>query len=111
MTPEQQPLTKADLTTALDRAIQAMTLNLTDLREEMNRRFESLEQHLQATDRRMDRIANTLANIDQRMAALTRWSDNLDQTNISLHSTQAAQQRAIDQLAARVSRLEQGRQG
>jgi polyhydroxyalkanoate synthesis regulator phasin len=58
-----------------------------------------LNTRIQAIERRLDRIADTTT-------ALTRWADRLDGENTALTGTQAAQQRAIDDLARRVSELE-----
>ncbi len=41
------------------------------------------------------------------MAAMTRWADRFDRDHIAVMQTQAAQQRAIDDLAAPVTKLEQ----
>ena len=44
--------------------------------------------------------------VEVRMAAPSKWADNIDRDNVNTAATQAAQQRAIDQLAARVARIE-----
>jgi hypothetical protein len=47
-----------------------------------------------------------MRGIEVRMSALTKWADTYDRDNASMPSNQAAQQRAIDQLAQRVARIE-----
>lgn len=57
-------------------------------------------------DRRLDRITETVIAIQGQLAAVTRWSDRVDRDFSPLLATQTAQQRAIDDLAARITRLE-----
>ena len=98
----QQPVTRADL----ERFAEAIIGNISDLREDMNRRFEEADRGLQALDRRLERTAESMRGIEVRMSALTKWADTYDRDNASMLSNQAAQQRAIDQLAQRVARIE-----
>src|ERR1019366_535800 len=98
----QQPVTRADL----ERFAEVIIGNISDLREDMNRRFEEVDRGLQALDRRLERTAESMRGIEVRMSALTKWADTYDRDNASMLSNQAAQQRAIDQLAQRVARIE-----
>ena len=124
MTPEQQPATKQDLAAleariiaaitrtadALpakqDRAVESIGGEFSELRAEMARRFEEVDHRFEGLDRRMERINEGMRAVEIRMAALSRWADNLDRDNTAMNSSQAAQQRAIDQLNARVARIE-----
>jgi TolB-like protein len=54
----------------------------------------------------LDRITDTLAGVQNQMAAMTRWADRFDRDHTAIIQTQSAQQRAIDELAARITRLE-----
>jgi hypothetical protein len=45
-------------------------------------------------------------SVDARMGGLTRQSDRFERDNGATLATQAAQQRAVDQLAARLTRVE-----
>ena len=77
--------------------------------ESIDRRFEAMDRRFEAIDNRLDRIADTLASVQNQMAAMTRWADRFDRDHNAILQTQSAQQRAIDDLAARVSRLEERR--
>ena len=103
-----EPATKRDIERVIDLIIQ--------LHQELDRRFEAVDHRFEAVDRRfeaverqMDRFGEGLFGIQSQMAAVTKWADRLDRDNHSMIGTQAAQQRAIDELAARVSRLEEQR--
>jgi len=96
------------MTERQERSMEALTANLSDLRDEMNARFETVDRRFEALERRFERTSETLRSIDTRMGALTKWADTLDRDNLALANTQAGQQRAIDDLAARVANLERG---
>ena len=87
------------LTIRQDRAVEMIAGEISSLREDMNHRFEAVDRRFEVLDRRTERISDS-------MAAMTRWADKLDRDSLSLTGTQAAQQRAIDDLAARVNRIE-----
>ena len=99
MPTDDAPITRADLTAVLDRFAQAIIGNISDLRQEMNTRFQEVDRKFAAIDRRMERMAETMVSIDLRMGALSKWADTYDRDNGAILSNQAAQQRAIDQLA------------
>ena len=114
MTPDQQPLTKqdlrealdhtaeairaemrtsqesmrAELRTSLDRAVESIAGDFSELREALTNRMDTLE-------RRFDNQLPIILSIDQRLAALTRQSDRLERDNGGVLSNQAAQQRAF----------------
>jgi hypothetical protein len=48
----------------LDRAVESMISNISDLRSEMVSRFESLDGHNQVADLRMDRIENLASSLN-----------------------------------------------
>ena len=81
-----------------DRAAESFATDLVQVRTEINRRFDGVDRRLEAVERRLDRIADNTT-------ALTRWADRLDKDNLQITSTQAAQQRAIDQLTAEVAEI------
>ncbi|HYW41317.1 MAG TPA: hypothetical protein VE959_00590 [Bryobacteraceae bacterium] len=87
------------MTARQDRAVEMIAGEISSLREDMNHRFEAVDRRFEVLDRRTERISES-------MAAMTRWADKLDRDSLSLTGTQAAQQRAIDDLAARVNRIE-----
>ena len=96
-----EPATKRDIERVIDLIVQ--------LHQELDRRFEAVDRRFEAVQGQMDRFGESLFGIQTQMAAVTKWADRLDRDNHSMIGTQAAQQRAIDELAARVSRLEEQR--
>jgi hypothetical protein len=74
--------------------------------ERMDQRFDEIVGRFDAIDTRMDRMNDTLVGVQTQMTAVTKWADRFDREHIGLLQTQAAQQRAIDELVNRVTRLE-----
>src|SRR5271169_209654 len=93
--------TKADI----DNVVSLLQQNF----ESVHRRFESVDRQFEGVSNRLDRITDTLVGVQNQMAAMTRWADRFDREHTAVIQTQAAQQRAIDELAARVARLEERR--
>ena len=132
---DQQVATKADLeavVTRLEASIEAAVTRarreskadiddaVTRLRQETKSGFESVlhlieqlterfDQRFEGMGSRMDRVSDTVNSIYGQMGALSRWGDRMDRNHLGILGTQAAQQTAIDSLAARVTRLEQER--
>lgn len=101
MSPEingDEPATKRDIERVIELVVQ--------LHQELDRRFADVDRRLESMERRMDRFGETLFGIQSQMGAVTKWADRLDRDNHNLIATQAAQQRAIDELAVRVTKLE-----
>ena len=108
MTPNQ-PITRQDLAEAIaaavaelkanqDRTVESLVTSMTDLHTELTGRMDTLE-------RRFDTLTPVIFSLDTRMAAFTRGVDQLITANGQTAGTFAAQQRAIDQLAAEVAEL------
>ena len=96
---EDRPVTKDQLNVALGRLVEMMAGEFTGVRTEVVRFREEMNVRLEGIDRRLDRISETTV-------ALNRWADRLDRDNNGLHATQVAQQRAIDELSSRITKLE-----
>jgi hypothetical protein len=98
---EQRIIAAVDqrMTERLDRAVEALTANLSEVRQELSIRLDTL-------NRRFEAQAPTIVAIDQRVSALVRQYDRLERDNGAMLSNDAAQQRAFDALAARVARIE-----
>jgi endonuclease III len=79
--------------------VEATAANLTDLRQELTRRVDTLRE-------RLDILAPVIISVDARMAGMTRAMDRLIGQHDTTQATQAAQARAIDDLARRVAELE-----
>lgn len=121
MTPEQQPATKQDLADLeariVDRLTEAITRTADALTTKQDRAVESIAgeisalrseigQRIDAVGERLDNLAPVVISTDARMAAFTRSVDRLIGGHHETAGTLAAQQRAFDQLAARVATLE-----
>ncbi|HYL77781.1 MAG TPA: hypothetical protein VEU96_26435 [Bryobacteraceae bacterium] len=86
---------------------------LQQMNDRIDQRFDDLDRRFGSVDSRLDRVNDTLASVQTQMGALTsqmgamtRWSDRFDREHTSVIQTQAAQQKAIDDLNSRISRLE-----
>jgi signal transduction protein with GAF and PtsI domain len=104
--------TKADL----DKMSDNIATLIQQLSERIDQRFEAVAQsfdavakRFDAVDNRLDRISDTLVGVQIQMVGMTRWSDRFDREISATLATQAAQQRVIDELIARVARLESQR--
>ena len=97
-----RPATKQDAERVLELVLR--------LHQDLDRRFADIDRRFEALERRMDRMAETLFAVHSQMGALTKSADRLDKNNQDILSTQVAQQRAIDELAARVTKLESRQQ-
>jgi chromosome segregation ATPase len=125
MTPEHQPVTraelkaelavlraeqraenKADLKAALEGFAAALIGNLSDLREEMQRRFAEVEKRLDTIDRRTDRMETQIHSVVLQTAGMSRSRTEGERFDSHFAATQAAQQRAIDDLYAKVADIQ-----
>jgi uncharacterized coiled-coil protein SlyX len=86
---------------------------LQQINERMDQRFDELDRRFGSVDSRLDRVNDTLASVQtqigaltSQMGAMTKWSDRFDREHTSVIQTQAAQQKAIDALNVRISKLE-----
>jgi uncharacterized coiled-coil protein SlyX len=114
MTPEDLQQITDIFTTRLDRAVESIANDFSDLRGELTRRMEAIERRFElqapvilSMDVRIAGIDTRIAGIDVRIAGLTRAIDQVIGAHDQSAGTAAAQQRAIDQLAARVKALEE----
>ena len=100
-----EPATKADIESVVT-LIQHNNENMLTLIQQF---AERVDQRFEAIDRRLDRMGESLVFVQSQMGSLTKWADRLDRDQNAALATQTAQQRAIDELAARVTKLEQQR--
>jgi chromosome segregation ATPase len=85
---------------------QAVIGNLSDLRQEINARFDRVDQRLDTIERRTERMETNLGALLMQTAGMSKSLTDAERIDSAMAATQAAQQRAIDQLAQRVARLE-----
>ena len=105
-----QPATKQDvrdaIREALDRAVEFIAAEFSKVRQELTATRQEITARMDASDRRADRVAETLRSIDQRMSAMTRWSDTMDRDNAALAANYHSHDRAIRDLNTRLERVE-----
>ena len=86
--------------------LEAIGVEFSEMRQEVRQQIGDVNRHLEIIDRRLDRISETNSALQTQLGALTRWADRLDKDNSQVNSVQAAQQREIESLAARIAKLE-----
>jgi len=74
--------------------------SIAELRDELTKRMDLMERHLERLDSRFSVFEFQMAGIGKALAAGEKFDGQLS-------GTQAAQQRAIDELARRVAKIEQ----
>jgi septal ring factor EnvC (AmiA/AmiB activator) len=89
------PTTRADL----DRLAEAIIGNISDLRQEMNTRFDLVDQRFDSIERRMERI-------EYQTIGMSKSLTDAERLDSATAAALSAQQRAIDQLAQRIAHLE-----
>ena len=86
----------------LGAAAVSFSTDFSELRKELGQRIDTLDRRMGALEHRMDRLGETTATIAQELATLPRWANRLARENLETLNTQAAHQRAIDELAKRL---------
>jgi hypothetical protein len=93
---------RQDFAERMGAAAVSFATDFSELRKELSVRMDGLDRRMVALENRMDRIAETTGATATEVAALTRWANRLDRENLETLNNQAAQQRAIDELAKRL---------
>lgn len=117
----QEPVTKGDLQEVVlqiqqstEAQVESVLLLVQQVAERVDHRFEELEGRLErrfeTMETRLDRMNDALNYVVNQMGAFNRWADRMDRGYASRLGTQEAQQKAIDNLNERVTRLERGKQ-
>ena len=83
-----------------DQSIRQLDQSIQQLRGEFNIRFENIE-------RRLDRLETRFTAFEFQLAGIGRSLTAGEKLDGEIAATQAAQQRAIDDLARRVAKIEQ----
>jgi hypothetical protein len=95
---------------------------LVDIKESLEREIGELRQESRAlrqetregfaqVGKRLDRVEATMLHVDGRLTAMSRADIQTDQQMTELLARQHAQQQSIDDLYARIRKLEQSSQG
>jgi hypothetical protein len=84
---------------------------LVDIKESLEREIGALRQETREgfaqVGKRLDRVETTMLHVDGRLTAMSRADIQTDQQMTELLTRQHAQQQAIDDLYARIRKLEQ----
>jgi argonaute-like protein implicated in RNA metabolism and viral defense len=84
---------------------------LVDIKESLEREIGALRQETREgfaqVGKRLDRVEATMLHVDGRLTAMSRADIQTDQQMTELLTRQHAQQQAIDDLYARIRKLEQ----
>jgi quinol monooxygenase YgiN len=99
MTPEDLAQFSAIVAERLDRAVEALTANLSDLRQEITTRLDTIERRTERTETNVNSVLMQLAGISRSLTVGEQFTSQFA-------ITQSAQQRAIDQIVARLTKLE-----
>jgi ABC-type transporter Mla subunit MlaD len=99
---EETAALREEFAEKLGAAAVSFSTDFSELRKELGQRIDALDRRMGALEHRMDRLGETTATMAQELATLTRWANRLDRENLETLNTQAAQQRAIDDLAKRL---------
>lgn len=116
MTPEDQPVTKRDLDSAiaaleqrlnesLERIMEAMVGNVSDLRQEMNRRFDRADQRFDSIERRTERLELHMQTLILQTAGMSKSLTDAERLDSATAAALAAQQKAIDDLYSKVAEI------
>ena len=89
-----------DIKESLEREIGELRQESRALRQEMREGFAQV-------GKRLDRVEATMLHVDGRLTAMSRADIQTDQQMTELLARQHAQQQAIDDLYARIRKLEQ----
>src|SRR6266542_3349850 len=81
-----------------ERAVESLIGNISDLRTEINQRFNRVDQRLDSVERHLERMDTRLSTTAIELTALNRAQDSNDRMERQILATQEAQQKAIDHL-------------
>ena len=98
MTPEEIEQIQSIVRDGIDRAVEAMSANFSDVREEMNRRFDRVDERLASLEHRLD-------SVEYEMVGFKKSLSEAEQLDSRVATAQSAQQRTLDDLARSVREL------
>jgi len=94
----------------LDRAVEFIALNFTELRAELTAQISGLEAKISGLERTMERNTEALRLVQLGLANLNRWADALDKEQAAFGQNYFKQQRAIEDRQRRMAALERQQQ-
>jgi chromosome segregation ATPase len=90
-----------------DRAVEALTVNLSELRTELTSSIAALSKRIDLLEERINSLANLLFSLESRMAGFGRTLDTLLKESSANTGTLEGYKKAFDALEARVKALEE----
>jgi chromosome segregation ATPase len=90
-----------------DRAVEALTINLTELRTELTNRIAGLGKRIDLLEERVNGLSNLLFSLESRMVGFGRTLDTLLKETSANNGTIEGYRRAFDALEARVKAIEE----
>lgn len=95
----------------MSRRFDGMAELIAQMNERIDQRFGELDrridQRFRGLERRLDRVEERLGSVEFQLVGLNRSEVGRERSISEMAATQTAQQRVIDDLASRVTRLEQ----
>jgi hypothetical protein len=91
----------------LDRAVESMVANISDVRSEMVSRFEALGRHDQLADMRMDRIETLVSSMNLQLTGLDKSIGDGQRLTNQMIGAQISEQKIIGELTVRLRAIEQ----
>ena len=73
----------------------------------VDKRFDGVDRRFESMENRIGRLGDTAGGIVHQLSGFTRWAEQLDRSDAQILAIQQAQQRVLDDLAARMAKLEQ----
>jgi chromosome segregation ATPase len=90
-----------------DRTVEALTINLSELRIELTSSIAALSKRIDLLEERINSLANLLFSLESRMAGFGRTLDTLLKESSANTGTLEGYKKAFDTLEARVKALEE----
>ena len=102
----QDVATKGDIESVL-LLIQQLIHQLETKVDRLDKKIEGVDRRFEAVESRLHRLGDTMVHLNSQVTTFTRWAERTDRSQSSILGTEAVQQKAIDNLKERVTRLEQ----
>ena len=108
---DDSPITRADLKAVLASFAEAIIGNISDLRNEMNSRFDQVDRRFTAVEQRLDRVENLTYTLTLQNVGMGKSIGDGQRLISEMTASEAAMQRALDELKQRVAAIERKQQG
>jgi len=89
--------------------LQTIALEFTELRKEMDRRFDLVDRRFDSVDRRLERVENQNNALVIQNAGMSKSLSEAERLDTATFATLSAQQKAIDDLYQQIAELKRQR--